>query len=439
MSATKKQRKPSATEAQRWTPEQANDWYAKLPWLFGCNYNPRTATNQLEMWQRETFDPDTIDEELGWAESIGMTSVRVFLHDLLWRQDADAYVRRIDRFLRIAKRHRIGVMFVIFDSCWNPFPFLGPQRDPEFGVHNSGWSQSPGVPALRDPELFDQLEGYVTGVISHFRDDPRVHCWDLWNEPDNPNAMSYGPRDLGDEKANAVIPLLRKTFAWARAARPTQPLTTGIWLGDWSSESTLKPHEQVQLELSDVVSFHNYNDGNHGEKVGQLKRYGRPILCTEYMARGANSTFAGALPVMREQNVGAYCWGFVRGRTQTHLPWDSWQRPYREPNDPPLWFHEIFDSDGTPYRAEEIEVICECSGVPMPSFAKGRSAARGSAKASKSSKRVGPGKFFKGKGTKPTISVGGGRRRSADTAPEFFKGEGVRKLKGSGAKKASRR
>src|SRR6187455_2063217 len=83
----------------RWTIEQANAWYAKQPWLVGCNYSPRTAINQLEMWQAETWDPQTIDQELGWAHDLGFTSVRVFLHDLVWKNDRQGLLRRMDKFL----------------------------------------------------------------------------------------------------------------------------------------------------------------------------------------------------------------------------------------------------------------------------------------------------------------------------------------------------
>src|SRR5207253_11189033 len=73
---------------QRWTEKSAKEWYSKQPWLVGSNYIPASAINELEMWQADTFDPKRIDTELGWAESIGLNTMRVFLHDLLWVQDA---------------------------------------------------------------------------------------------------------------------------------------------------------------------------------------------------------------------------------------------------------------------------------------------------------------------------------------------------------------
>jgi endo-1,4-beta-mannosidase len=184
--------------AERWTAEKANAWYDRQPWLVGCNFAPSTAINQLEMWQADTFDPKTIDRELGWAESLGFTSIRVFLHDLLWQQDSQGLLSRMDQFLAIADRHHIGVMFVIFDGVWDPHPQVGKQRAPKPHVHNSGWVQSPGAAILKDPALYDSLKPYVQGVLRRFKDDPRIQMWDLFNEPDNLNASAYGKVELAN-------------------------------------------------------------------------------------------------------------------------------------------------------------------------------------------------------------------------------------------------
>jgi hypothetical protein len=349
-----------AQAAPRWSPEQAQAWYRRTGWLVGCNYAPRTAVNQLEMWQKETFDPATIDQELGWAESLGFNSVRVFLHDQLWSQDPKGFSQRIDQFLKIADRHKIGVMFVLFDSVWDPHPHLGPQRAPTPHLHNSGWMQSPGVEVLRDPEKFETLKGYVQGVLRRFGRDRRVHAWDLWNEPDNNNGNSYRPWEIAN-KGDVVVPLLEKVFAWAREANPDQPLTCGVWLGDWSAPEKLKPWERVMLGESEVVTYHDYGVlPNQQKRVDWLRRYGRPILCTEYMARPMGSTFEAILPYLKEQNVGAYNWGFVSGKSQTIYPWDSWNKRYTA--EPPLWFHDIFRPDGTAYLEEEVRLIRRVTG-----------------------------------------------------------------------------
>ncbi|MCW5978116.1 MAG: cellulase family glycosylhydrolase [Bryobacteraceae bacterium] len=346
-----------AAEGKLWTKEQANDWYRAQPWLVGANYNPATAINQLEMWQEETFDPKRIDLELGWAEGLGMNTMRVFLHDLLWQQDQAAFTRRLQTFLEIAAKHNIRPMFVLFDSVWDPHPELGQQRAPKPGVHNSGWVQGPGAKALTDPAQYPRLEAYVKGVARAFANDKRVLAWDVWNEPDNLNGSSYRAQEPA-KKVELVLALLPRVFQWAREAGVEQPLTGGVWQGDWSAPEKLSATDRVLLDNSDVVSFHSYDPPEKFEqRVQALERYGRPLLCTEYMARGNGSTFQGTMPIAGKYNVALYNWGLVAGKTQTNLPWDSWQKPYTGGREPKVWFHEIFHPDGRPYRQEEVEFI----------------------------------------------------------------------------------
>lgn len=353
---------PPVAARPRWTAAQAADWYKAQPWLVGANYTPASAINQLEMWQAETWDPQRIDRELGWAERIGMNTMRVFLHDQLWQQDPEGFRRRIDAFLTIAARHRVKPLFVLFDSCWDPDPRLRPQHPPIPGVHNSGWVQGPGLPGLRDRRRYPGYKSYVQGVIGAFRDDRRVLGWDVWNEPDN-GADQY----KGQEgKEPLVRALLAQVFEWARAADPSQPITSGVWQhDDWTpAGGRLTPMEKLQLGQSDVISFHDYSWPETFEaRVRQLLPYGRPILCTEYMARGNGSTFDGSLPIGKRYNVAMMNWGFVDGRTQTRLPWDSWKKPYVL-EEPTIWFHEVFRSDGTPYRQAETDLIRRLSTAP---------------------------------------------------------------------------
>src|SRR5690349_3144653 len=353
----------AAGQKQRWTEQQANAWYAQQPWLVGSNYIPRSAINQLEMWQEGTFNPAQIDQELGWAESLGMNTMRVFLHDLLWQQDADGFKKRIDQFLTIAAKHHIRPLFVLFDSCWDPLPHLGPQHPPIPGVHNSGWVQSPAVSALADPAQYPRLRDYVQGVIGAYAGDPRVLAWDLWNEPANENSDSYGKEELRDKRERVAI-LLPQAFQWARAAHPTQPLTSGVCCVEWNPDGrNLDRIRQIQLRESDIITFHNYSWPEYFQRqVVWLKKYNRPVICTEYMARPVGSTFDALLPLAKQQRVGMINWGFVAGKTQTYLPWDSWQHPYVVA-EPPVWFHEVLRPDGTPYRQAEVDLIRELTGV----------------------------------------------------------------------------
>jgi hypothetical protein len=349
----------TAVAKERWTAEEANAWYADQPWLVGCNFAPSTAINQLEMWQANSFDAETIDRELGWAAELGFNSVRVFLHNLLWEQDREGFLERIEQFLAIAEKHEIGVMMVPLDGVWDPQPRLGPQRQPRPHVHNSGWLQAPGAEILGDPERHDELRPYITGVVRHFRNDKRIQVWDVFNEPENSNTNSYGDRGTKTELANKremATQLLAKVFDWAREANPTQPLTAGVWQGPWPEHNDLSPIDKIMLERSDVISFHNYGDLSHVvPRVEQLRRYDRPIFCTEYMTRPSGSRFDPLLGYFKEQKIGAYNWGFVAGKTQTIYPWDSWLKKYTA--EPDLWFHDIFRDDGSAYDADEVAYI----------------------------------------------------------------------------------
>ena len=350
----------------RWSEQKANSWYAQQPWLVGSNYIPKSAINQLEMWQEATFNPAEIDQELTWAERMGMNTMRVFLHDLLWQQDAVGFQKRINEFLTIASRHHIRPMLVLFDSCWDPLPHLGPQHPPTPGVHNSGWAQSPGAKALADVNQYPRLKSFVQGVVRAFARDDRILAWDIWNEPGSDNAGSYPKEELpAKDKTARVTALLPQVFAWAREANPMQPLSSGVWAVDNSPDGAdLGELQRIQLRESDIVTFHNYSWPEYFKRqIAWLKKYNRPVICTEYMARSVGSTFDTVLPIAKQENVGAINWGFVAGKTQTYLPWDSWQHPYVL-DQPPVWFHEVLRPDGTPYRQTEVDLIRQLTGRP---------------------------------------------------------------------------
>ena len=343
----------------RWTEQKANDWYAQQPWLVGANFIPSNAINELQMFQAATFDVAKNDHELGLAESIGMNTVRVFLQDQLWQQDPEGFKKRLDVFLGLAAKHHIKPLLVLFDSCWETNPHLGPQHPPIPGVHNSGWVQSPGKARLLDVSVEPELKAYVVGVVGAFRNDPRILGWDVWNEPDN-----QGGDKVEDvpAKVKRVDELLPKAFAWARSAKPSQPLTSGVWTGDWSDPAKESATTKIQLAESDVISFHNYDWPEGFEaRIHELQPLHRPLICTEYMARGAGSTFDNSLPLAKKYHVAAINWGLVAGQTQTYLPWDSWEKPYVR-TQPTVWFHEVFRNDGTPYRQHEVDLIRELTG-----------------------------------------------------------------------------
>ncbi len=339
----------------RWSVAHARAWYKAKPWPVGCNFIPSSAINELEMWQADTFDPATIDRELGWAQQLGFNSIRVFLHNLPWQEDGDGFLKRIDQFLDIADQHHIGVMFVLFDGCWDPFPKPGRQHEPVPHVHNSGWVQSPGLEILTNPAKQDVLGGYVKGVVGHLKSDRRVLAWDVFNEPDNPNRPAYVSSEVPN-KPELALALLKKAFVWAREVNPSQPLTVGVWKMQWGTTMQLSPMEKYCLDQSDVISFHNYGGPDEMKQcVEFLRRFHRPLLCSEYMARPRGSTFDPIMGYLKKEKVGAFNWGFVSGKTQTIYPWDSWEKAYTA--EPPIWFHDIFRKDGTPFDSKEVTYI----------------------------------------------------------------------------------
>ncbi|HYT95355.1 MAG TPA: cellulase family glycosylhydrolase [Gemmataceae bacterium] len=318
-----------------WSKEKANAWYAKQPWLVGCNFIPSTAINQLEMWQADTFDPKTIDRELGWAAGMGLNTMRVFLHDLAWEADPNGFKKRVGEYLTISHRHGIRTLLVLFDDCWNQHPKIGKQPAPRPGVHNSGWVQSPGTASVTNPKTWPRLERYVKDIVTTFGNDERVLFWDLYNEPGN-NGLN--------EKS---LPLVEAVFRWARAAKPSQPLSVGVWYGN-------KKLNDYQLAESDVITFHNYNKAdNLRREIARLKKLGRPVICTEYMARTQGSRFETHLSIFKEEKVACYNWGFVSGKTNTIFPWGSKEGT----PEPKLWFHDILRADGTPFDAAEVALI----------------------------------------------------------------------------------
>ncbi len=345
----------------RWTEAQAQAWQEKHSWLVGCNYAPAYAINQLEFWQRGTWDHEAVARELKWAGDLGFTSLRVYLHHLLWQsEDREGFLERVDWFLKTADANGMGVLFVLLDGVWDPFPRAGKQRDPKPHVHNSGWLQSPGVEILKDPQRHDELKDYIHGFVKRYRADKRVHGWDIFNEPDNMNRPAYVEHEP-ENKLELATALLKKAYAWARDADPTQPITSGVWLGPWPEDKKLSEMETFMLKESDIITFHAYGDlASVKQCVESLQRFKRPILCTEYMARGNGSKFDPILGYFKEQQVGAYNWGFVSGKSQTIYPWDSWTKTYTA--EPKVWFHDILRPDGSPYRKGEVRYIKQLTG-----------------------------------------------------------------------------
>ena len=322
---------------ERWNREKAKAWYEQHDWITGANFVPSTAINQLEMWQKDTFDPETIDRELGYAEEIGFNTMRVYLHSLAYKADKEGFKSRMEEYLKIANSHNIKTMFVLFDDVWDANPKIGKQPEPKPGTHNSGWVQDPGYPESVEMADSKELESYVKDILNTFGDDDRVLLWDLYNEPGN------------NDKGNESMALLKNVFKWAREANPSQPLSVGLWKWD------LKDLNTFQALNSDIITYHSYDDPQaHTRIIELLKTHGRPMICTEYMARTRNNRFSNTLPLLKENNIGAINWGLVNGKSNTIYAWNT---PIESGEEPVEWFHDIFRKDGTPYRQDEVDLI----------------------------------------------------------------------------------
>lgn len=328
---------------KRWSEAKANQWYSKQSWPVGVNYVVSSAINQIEMWGKDTFDPKTIDRELGWAEDLGFNTVRIFLHDLVWEADSSGFKKRLDEFLCICEKHHIKAVVTFFTNGGTGLePKLGKQPDEIQGVHNSGWVQSPGTSVVNDPTKWGRLEKYIKDVLSSFKNDQRILLWCLYNEPEN---LKKGANSL---------PLLREVFRWARSVNPSQPLSSPIWILPGTERTSLNIVCFIG-ENCDVMTFHCYSDAKDMESfIKLLKPFNRPIICQEYMGR-PKSTFEGILPILKRENVGAISWGLTEGKCNFYLPWGH------KPGDPEpkVWFHDILNADGTPYNIEEVNFIKE--------------------------------------------------------------------------------
>jgi Cellulase (glycosyl hydrolase family 5) len=329
-----------STSRSRWTPEQAEAWASTHGWMRGSNFIPSTAINQLEMWQAESFDAATIDRELGFAEGLGFNVMRVYLHHKAWEADSAGFKQRMGQYLTIADKHKIKTMFVFFDDCWNGSSQTGKQPAPKPGIHNSGWVQDPGQKESADSSRFPLLKRYVVDVMNHFANDKRIVLWDLYNEPGNSG------------KGDASLPLLAQVFEWAHSTRATQPVTSGVW------NASLRRYNEFQLAHSDIITFHNYSEpASMKETIDSLRSYGRPLLCSEYMARKNGSTFSAILPLLKQEKVSAINWGLVSGKTNTIYAWSD--TSHTDGSEPELWFHDIFRQDGSVYKQDEVDLIRE--------------------------------------------------------------------------------
>ena len=326
----------SSATAQQWTPERAWQWYRSQPLPIGVNYISANSVSYTEMWMDYGFDPRLIDHELSLAQGTGFNCVRVVLSFTVWQGEPKAFRDRFEAFLTICEKRGLKVIPAFFDDCaFGPLtdPVFGKQPDEVVGWEANAWSPSPGHKLVRDPKARHDLERYVKDIMTAHLSDPRISIWDLYNEPSNSG--------MGDDS----LPLLRDVFAWARQVSPLAPVTSAPWDGGTAKVS------EFQAANSDIITFHSYAPPlKLLQRIEELKRLGRPMICSEWMNRDTGSTVAACLPLFLAERVGCVSWGLVNGRDQTQLPWDH------RPGDPPpkIWMCDLFRPDFSPYDPVEL-------------------------------------------------------------------------------------
>lgn len=358
----------------RWSEKRIKQWFDTLPWLVGCNYIPSTAINQIEMWQASTWDSLTILRELKMARSLGMNTLRVYLHDMVWYTDSFGFYSRMDKFISYCSKFSIRPIFVFFDDCHYPEPYIGTQPLPVKKWHNSGWVNSPARKIVNkiynNTQTKDELlrlKNYLQGVLLRYAQDKRILAWELYNEPGRGNALEGG-NDRSDDNSSK---LLLFAWKWAREINPSQPLTATAF------GSLGRLNNLINFINSDFYSIHPYGDATYlVNKIMEYKRFNRPIFVTEWLARTMGSTVENCLPVLKAFNIPAYNWGFVSGKTGTIWPWSSRRdengnflninnlrkngqviQPGDQLPEPKVWFHDLFRIDGSPYSQNEIDIF----------------------------------------------------------------------------------
>ncbi len=345
----------------RWSVEQAWDWHRKQPWLRGCNFMGSDCCNRIDQWQELGFEERlaTADRELALAASVGYNSIRLILQFEVWDQEHDGFMARLDRYLATAAKHGISAMICFGNDCTVPkdenyvAPRLGPQKV-DWGYHG-GRKNSPhdsrqtvGYSALDEPDCARRFYQMVGEVVERYAHDDRVVIWDLFNEPGNSN------------RGNLSLPHMVRFFEIAREIGPRQPLTTGVWRV--TGDNAIPEIEQVALDLSDVVSYHNY--GSYDTNIlllERLKGYGRPLFNTEWLHRMQHNDVFTLFPLFYLEKVGCYNWGFVAGLYQTYEPWEGVWRRYEAGGardvDFTKWQHDLFRPSLRPYDPRETELI----------------------------------------------------------------------------------
>ena len=338
--------------SKQWSKERAWAWYNARPWIRGCNFMPSDCANRIDMWQEYDFEKhfETAEREIALAESIGFNSVRIILEFEVWLHQHDGFLKRLDQYLAMFYRHGVTAMMVLANDCsvpkaaWKPARFG--EQTYDVGYHGGrkisphGGHDELSYHILDDPEMAEKYYEFVREIITIYAHDERVLIWNLFNEP-------------GNNRADLSLPHMEKFFEIAREIDPDQPICADAY-------GLSRKIGRRALELSDVISFHNYSDFraniNHIELLSQHQR---PMLDTEWLHRIYHNDVETMYPLLYLHKIASYNWGFVLGKYQTHEPWNGiWERMERgEEFDVTKWQHDLFRPSLRPYDPREIELI----------------------------------------------------------------------------------
>lgn len=348
---------------KRWSPKKANEWYAQMGWLRGCNFLPSNCKGFLDMFQSYQSDEHLAcaDAELALAASLGYNSIRFLLNFNVWRLEHDHLLKQFDAYLSLCKKHGMTAMVMLGCDCCVPKtklytpPALGEQRV-DWGWHG-GTKHSAfedrkevGHHLLDIPEFRELYYAFIREIITIHKEDPRICVWDLYNEPGNSN------RD------EITLPHLQKFFEIAREIDPIQPLTACLWRWDDAQFETPSPCAQFCLDNADIITYHNYENLEKNVRIIRfLRRFGRPVMNTEWMARPLGSTVFDLFPLFYLENVSCFNWGLVAGKAQYfecwNNIWDRYEAGVDENIDFRLWFHDLFRPSHRPYDPKETALI----------------------------------------------------------------------------------
>lgn len=355
----------------QWTKEKAWAWYNARPWLRGCNYMSADCANRVDQWQEYGFEErfETTRKELALMQQTGFNTVRLILEYIVWEQEHDGFMERFERYIELCHSFGISCMITLANDCmqpkselWRP-PYLGEQSY-AWGYHGGRIKSQHGVLTEPSPHVYlddpKTREGYfemVKEIVTKYKDDERICMWDVYNEPGNAR------------RQHVTMPNLERIFAICRRIDPSQPLTCAVWSMSPDPAKPLNAVEQYALDHSDIVSYHCYKNFNdHVQILSRLKKLGRPIVNTEWLARIYHNDVFDVFPLFFLEKIGCYNWGFVAGKYQTYEPWESTWVKYENQTETDVdftkWFHDLYRPNHRPYDPKEIAVIrrfCEAA------------------------------------------------------------------------------